>query len=90
MSAFVHSSWREVSAVAQIVLSSPLTWLHRKEALDTVFKERRSSYREISEAQGLQVCTHSNCAVARLGKITCFNSKLEMSVRSSKTIDWPT
>lgn len=79
-----------ISAVAQIVLSSPLTWLHRKEALDTVFKERRSSYREISKAQGLHLCAHSNCAVGRLGTISCFNSKLEMSVRSSKTIGWPT
>lgn len=62
-----------ISAVAQIVLSSPLSWLHRREALDTVFKERWNSYRKNSEGQGLQFCAHSNCAVGRLGKISCFN-----------------
>lgn len=44
-----------ISAQAQIVLSSPLTCLHRKEALDAVFKERRSSYREISRSSRLMV-----------------------------------
>lgn len=62
-----------ISAVGQIVLGSPLTWLHRREALDSVFKERSKSYREISGGQGLQFCAHSNCAVGRLGKISCFN-----------------
>lgn len=73
-----------IRAAAGIMLSSPLTWLHRKEALGTVFKERRSSRREISEAQGLCLCAHNNHTVGRLGKVSCFSSKLEMSIRSSK------
>lgn len=80
---------RLIRAVAEIMLSSPLTWLCRKEALDTVFKERRSSRREISEAQGLRLCAHNGHAVGRLGKVSCFNSKMRI-LGVQKSGDWPT
>lgn len=50
---------RLIRAVAGIMPSPPLTQLHRKEALDSVFKEGRKSRREISEAQGLCACAYT-------------------------------
>jgi len=50
-----------IRAAAGIVLSSPLTWLHGKEALDAVFKGKRSSRKEISEVKAYAVHTQPSC-----------------------------
>lgn len=73
---------RLIGVMAGVMLSTRLTWLYRKEVLDTVFKESRNSHREVSEAQGLCLRAHNKHAAGRLGKISCFNSKLEMGIRS--------
>lgn len=55
---------RFIRAAARIMLSSPLMWLRRKEAVDIVFKERRSSHRDIAEAYA---CMHT--AIKLLGDL---------------------